>query len=198
MSLLVKQDKFLSQGVHIGTKQKNKFMKRFVYTVRPNGLAVLNLKLLSNRLDIAAKFLSTFDPDKILVVATREEVAEATEKFANEINANFFVNRFPPGCLTNPNYEKFLEPGVVIVTNPIADRQAIKEASKIGVPVVALCDTNNSIYDVDFVIPCNNKGKRSVSFIYWLLGREILKNRGKIQKDEGYIPFEEFLKDAKK
>lgn len=205
MKLLVKQAEFLSEGVHIGTKQKNKQMEKFVYKVRPNGLAVLNLQLLSDRLRVAAKFLSKFDPKKILVVATREEVAKVTKKFADQIGANSFVSRFPPGSLTNPSYEKFVEPDVVLVTNPIADRQAIREASKIGVPVVAMCDTNNSISEIDFVIPCNNKGKRSVAFMYWLLGREILKNRkekgkekGKeIKKSEEYISFKEFVKDAK-
>lgn len=196
MKLLVKREEFLAEGVHIGTKQKNKQMQEFVYKIRSDGLAVINLQMLSDRIRMAAKFLAQFKPEKILVVATREEVSQAVKKFAELIGANYFVNRFPPGSLTNPVYEEFLEPKVILITNPIADRQAIKEASKIGIPVVALCDTNNSIANLDFVIPCNNKGKRATAFIYWLLGREILKHRKEIKKNGEYIKFEEFIKDV--
>jgi len=94
--------------------------------------------------------------------------------------------RFRPGILTNPNSKDFFEPEAILLTDPLADIQALKEAKNIGVPVVALCDTNNETRYVDYVIPTNNKGRRALALIYWLLTREILKEQGKIKKDDEF------------
>ena len=104
-----------------------------------------------------------------------------------------------PGTLTNPNYEKFIEPDVVLITDPLSDRQALKEAVKARIPVVAICDTFNETKNVDLVIPANNKGKKSLALIYWLLAREILKVRGEIKSDEEFkYSVEDFMmKDSK-
>jgi len=48
-----------------------------------------------------------------------------------------------------------------VVTDPAGDMQAVNEAINVGIPVIGLCDTNNSTSNVDFVIPTNNKGKKS-------------------------------------
>ena len=64
------------------------------------------------------------------------------------------------------------------MTDPQADSQALSEAVNTGLPVVGICDTNNTLRNVDLCIPANNKGRRSLALIYWLLSREILKARG--------------------
>ncbi len=175
---LIPVDEYLAAGVHIGTQQKTEDMKRFVYRVRADGLYVLDVKATDDRIKTAAKFLSKFDPTRILVVSARQYGQFPATMFAKVIGAKSLVGRFIPGTLTNPEYRDFTEPDVVVVTDPIGDSQAVKEAVDVGVPVVAMCDTNNMTMHVDIVIPTNNKGRKALALIYWLLAQEIAKLRG--------------------
>jgi len=175
---LIPVDEYLAAGVHIGTQQKTEDMKRFVYRVRADGLYVLDVKATDDRVKTAAKFLSKFDPARILVVSARQYGQFPATMFAKVIGAKSMVGRFIPGTLTNPEYRDFVEPDVVVVTDPIGDLQAVKEAVDIGVPVVAMCDTNNMTMHIDVVIPTNNKGRKALALIYWLLAHEITKLRG--------------------
>ncbi len=174
--LLIPKQEYLSAGIHIGMKSGTKDMEKFVYKVREDGLSVLNLKMLDERIGVAAKFLARME--KILVVGRKLNAHEPIKKFSEVVGCDYVVGRFMPGTLTNPNYEKFMEPDVVLLTDPLSDRQALKEAVDMRIPVVALCDTFNETKNVDLIIPCNNKGKKSLALIYWLLAKEILKNRG--------------------
>lgn len=174
---LIPIDEYLAAGVHIGTQQKTEDMKRFIYRVRADGLYVLDVKSTDERIKIAAKFLSKFDPTRILVVSARQYGQFPATMFAKVIGAKSLVGRFIPGTLTNPEYRDFAEPDVVVVTDPIGDAQAVKEAVDVGVPVIAMCDTNNMTMHIDIVIPTNNKGRRALALIYWLLAKEIAKLR---------------------
>ncbi|WP_406661111.1 30S ribosomal protein S2 [Methanolobus sp. ZRKC3] len=169
---LVPIDEYLAAGVHIGTQQKTENMMKFVYRVRTDGLYVLDIQATDERIKLAANFLSQYDPAKILVVSARQYGQFPAKMFAKAIGARSMVGRFIPGTLTNPSLEHFFEPDVVIVTDPTGDAQVIKEAVNTGVPVVALCDTNNMTSKVDLVIPTNNKGRKALSLVYWLLARE--------------------------
>lgn len=186
---LIPVDEYLAAGVHIGTQQKTEDMKRFVYRVRADGLYVLDVKATDDRIKTAAKFLSKFDPPRILVVSARQYGQFPATMFAKVIGAKSLVGRFIPGTLTNPEYRDFVEPDVVVVTDPIGDSQAVKEAVDIGVPVVAMCDTNNMTMHIDVVIPTNNKGRKALALIYWLLAQEITKLRGQ-QMDYAVNDFE--------
>jgi small subunit ribosomal protein S2 len=186
---LIPVDEYLAAGVHIGTQQKTEDMKRFVYRVRADGLYVLDVKATDDRIKTAAKFLSKFDPPRILVVSARQYGQFPATMFAKVIGAKSLVGRFIPGTLTNPEYRDFVEPDVVVVTDPIGDSQAVKEAVDIGVPVVAMCDTNNMTMHIDVVIPTNNKGRKALALIYWLLAQEIAKLRGQ-QMDYAVNDFE--------
>jgi SSU ribosomal protein S2P len=73
---------------------------------------------------------------------------------------------------------------VVVVTDPRADRQAVVEASRVGVPVVAFADTDNKVDMIDLVIPANNRGRKSLALLYWILTREILRNRNILPPNE--------------
>jgi len=185
--LLLPQDELLSAGIHIGTKIKTKDMEAFIYRVRPDGLFVLDLNKTDERIRVAAKFLARFDPSKIAVVAARLYAREPVNKFCKVVGSFPITGRFVPGMLSNPLYPNRIEPDVIVVSDPRADSQAVREASILGIPVVALCSTDNSFSYIDLVIPTNNKGRRALAVIYWLLARQVLRERGEIPSD-GDIP----------
>lgn len=182
--LLLPRDTLLSAGIHIGTRMKTGDMEQFIYRVRPDGLFVLDVKKTDDRIRAAAKFLARFEPSKIAAAAARLYAQEPVKKFCEVTGANPIVGRFIPGLLSNPLYPNRIEPEVLIVSDPRADSQAVREASAVGIPVVALCSTDNEFSGVDFVIPTNNKGRRALAVIYWLLARQILRERGELAPDK--------------
>lgn len=185
--MLLEENAYLTAGVHIGTQVKNKDMMKFIYKVRNDGLYILDIKKTDERIRIAAKFLARYPPEEILVAAQRQYAQKPAIMFAQAIGgAKVVAGRFIPGILTNPKLPNYMEPSVIFINDPAADSQALKEAVKSKIPVVALCDANNRTSYVDLVIPANNKGRRSLALIYWLLAREILKERGELKKDEDF------------
>jgi small subunit ribosomal protein S2 len=184
--LLISEDRYVSCGVQIGTKQKNADMKEFISYVRNDGLYIIDIKKSDYRIKESAKFLARYDPSTILIVSARQYGQKPVNQLATTIGAVAIPGRFMPGTLTNPNAEQFIEPDVLVVTDPIGDFQALKEAVIIGIPIVGLCDTNNRTKYIDLVIPANNKGRRSLALVYWLLAREILIARKKIEKREDF------------
>ncbi len=182
--MLVDKTEYLTAGVHIGMKTCTPFMKKFVYKIREDGMAVFNLKMVDERIKMAAKFLSKFN--NILVVSRKSNSSKAIEEFAELTGNKAISGRFSPGTLTNPSYKDFYEPDVVFVVDPLVDEQVIKEAKKKRLPIVALCDTFNSAKNVDMLIPSNNNGKKSLALIFWILAREILKEKGKIKKNSDF------------
>ena len=181
--LLLPQDTLLSAGIHIGTRMKTKDMTQFIYRVRPDGLFVLDVKKTDERIRIAAKFLARMEPSKIAAVSARLYGRDPVNKFCEVTGATPITGRFTPGLLSNPLYKDRKELNVIIVSDPKADVQAVVEASSMGIPVIALCSTDNDFSSVDFVIPTNNKGRRALAVIYWLLARQILRERGEIPSD---------------
>ena len=175
--LLIPVEDYLSAGVHIGTQQKTNDMERFIHRVRDDGLYVLDVSQTDSRIRTAADLLSNYNPEQVLVTSSRQYGRFPAEKFADAIGARARTGRFIPGTLTNPDYEGYIEPDVVVVTDPIGDAQAVKEAITVGIPVVAMCDSNNQVSNVDLVIPTNNKGRRALSVVYWLLANETLDRR---------------------
>lgn len=159
-------------------------MEPFIYRVRPDGLAVLNVQKIDKRLDTAAKFLAQYDPKEILVVCRRENGWRAAKLFQKLTGIKVITGRYPPGLLTNLELENFTEAKIMLVTDPWPDKNAINDAIRVGIPIIALCDTNNTANNVDLVLPCNNKGRKSLGLIFWILTKEYLKNRGLIKKDE--------------
>lgn len=182
--LLLPRDVLLSAGIHIGTRMKTKDMDPFIYRVRPDGLFVLDVKKTDERIRVAARFLSRFEPAKIAVVAGRLYARYPAQKFAEATKATTVVGRFIPGLLSNPLYPRHIEPNIIIVSDPKADAQAVKEAGVMGIPVIALCSTDNDFSGVDFVIPTNNKGRRALAVIYWMLARQVLREKGELTPDK--------------
>jgi len=182
--LLIDEDTFLTCGVHIGTKQKSRDMEPYVHKVREDGLRILNVNLTSEKIVEAANFLKEQEPQDVLVVSARQYGWKPAKKFANTCGFRCIAGRFTPGRLTNPEMRHFIEPKIIILTDPAADAQAFREAINIKIPVIAMCDSNNLTNNVDLIIPGNNKGRRSLALIYWLLSREILRIRGELGADE--------------
>ena len=176
--LLIDEDTFLTCGVHIGTKQKSKDMEPYVYKVRDDGLRILNVNMTSEKIVETANFLKDYEPKDVLVVSARQYGWKPAKKFAAACGFECIAGRFTPGRLTNPEMRFFIEPKIIILTDPAADAQAFREAVNIKVPVIAMCDANNLTINIDIIIPGNNKGRRSLALIYWLLSREILRIRG--------------------
>jgi small subunit ribosomal protein S2 len=181
--LLLPQDTLLSAGIHIGTRMRTKDMEPFIYRVRPDGLYVLDVQKTDERIRTVAKFLSRFEPAKIAGVAARLYGRVPIARFCEVIGATPIVGRFIPGLLSNPLYPDRIEPNVVVVSDPRADVQAVREASSAGIPVVALCSTDNDFRGVDVAIPTNNKGRRALAVIFWLLARQVMRERGEIPPD---------------
>lgn len=182
--LLLPRDTVLSAGIHIGTRVKTLDMEPFIYRVRPDGLFVLDVKKTDDRIRIAAKFLARYERAKVAVAATRLYANEPIKKFCELTGSTPIIGRFIPGQLSNPQYSNRIDPEIIVVSDPRADAQAVKEASKVGIPIVALCSTDNEFAGVDIVIPTNNKGRRALAVIFWLLARQILRERGELAADK--------------
>jgi small subunit ribosomal protein S2 len=176
--LLIPVEDYLGAGIHIGTQQKTQDMERFIHRVRTDGLYVLDVGRTDERIRTAADFLANYDPEQVLVASSRQYGRFPAEKFADAIGARARTGRFIPGTLTNPDYDGYIEPDVLVVTDPIGDSQAVTEAITVGIPVIAMCDSNNSVSNVDLVVPTNNKGRRALSVVYWLLANETLDRTG--------------------
>jgi len=179
-NLLLPQEILLSAGIHIGTRIKTKDMEPFIYKVRPDGLFVLDMEQMNERVKIVAKFLSRMDLRKICVASSKRYGVNPVDQFCSVLECKPYTGRFTSGTFTNPEYDRFFEPNAVIVTDSLADMQIVEEASQAGVPVIALCSTDNSLKNVDLVIPVNNKGRRSLAIVFWLLAREILREKGNL------------------
>jgi small subunit ribosomal protein S2 len=176
--LLIPVEDYLAAGVHIGTQQKTEDMERFIHRVRTDGLYVLDVAKTDQRVRTAAQFLANYPAEGILVTSSRQYGRFPAEKFAEAVGARARTGRFIPGTLTNPKYDGYIEPDVLVVTDPIGDAQAVKEAITVGIPVIAMCDSNNATNNVDLVVPTNNKGRRALAVVYWLLANETLDQRG--------------------
>ncbi len=184
--LLVPLEWYLKAGIHIGTKYKNKSVSNFIYKAKPNGLKILDIEKIDQRLRMAAKLLARYEPEKILVVCRRETGIKAVKKMSEITGMRNITGRYLPGLITNPEYHAYIEPEIMLVCDPWHDKQAIKDALISNIPVVALVGSNNSVENIDFAVPCNNKSKKSLPLIFYILGREYLKERGIIKDDKEY------------
>lgn len=183
-SFLVAQDTYLKSGIHIGTKFRTKYMDSFIYKTRPDGLSVLNLQKIDERIRLAANMIGKYAPEDILIASRRENGWKAVRAFGRHTGTKTFAGRYPPGILTNPKLDSYMEVKLILVTDSWPDRNVIKDGIQVGIPVIALCDTNNQSNEIDLVVPCNNKGKKSLGLLFYILAREYLRARGQLGKDE--------------
>ncbi len=183
---LANQNDYLEVGIHIATKVKSSGMARFIYKVREDGLYLLDLKTIDSRIATAAGMIAAYNAKEVVVTASRIYAIVAAEKFASIIGANFIKGRVTPGVFTNPHREDYMDAKLIVISDSRNEKQAVKEASMQNIPIVALSDTDNSTKFVDLIVPSNNRGRRSLAFIYFLLAREVLKLRGDIKSYEEF------------
>jgi small subunit ribosomal protein S2 len=173
----------LSTGIRVGTPVKTKFMSPFIVKANPEGLYILDISKTLARVDVAAKFIGRANISKVAVTSAREYGKTPVEKFCEVTGATSILGRFMPGTFTNPSLPNYMEPEIVVVTDPQADQQAVLEATRAGVPVIAIANSDNITSKVDLVIPANNRGRKALATVYWLLAREVLKKQGAIKSD---------------
>ena len=164
----------LATGIRIGTQVRTKNMEFFTTRPRPDGLHIIDYSKTLQRIDIAGRFIAFVGAPNVVVYASKDYGKVPVEKFCELTGAIPVTGRFMPGTFTNPLYPGHIDADLVVVADPAADTQAIVEASKMGIPVIAICDTDNITDDVDVVIPGNNRGRKALAAIFWLLARSVL------------------------
>jgi small subunit ribosomal protein S2 len=159
-------------------------MRPFITSASPEGLYMLDIDITLAKIKSAAKFATRFDMKKVIVCSGKEYATTPIEKFVELTGAIPMLRRFMPGTLTNPSLPYFIEPHLMIISDPEVDGQAIIEATNAGIPVIGISNTNNVTTNLDLIIPANNRGRKALATIYWLLAREILILKGELEENE--------------
>jgi len=176
--------RLIATKTHMGTKNLTKEMERYVFGKTKEGIHIVNMSMMWQKLMLAARIVVAIEnPQDVMVIAQRPYGQRAVLKFAHHIGANYIAGRWTPGLLTNQTQKKFVQPRMLIVTDPRTDLQAVKEASYVNIPIIAFCDTDSPLEGVDVCIPCNNRGRQAIGMMYWFLAREVLRMRGVVLRD---------------
>jgi small subunit ribosomal protein S2 len=193
-SLLVPSDAYLESGIHIGTKLRTGDAKDFVFKKRKDGIFIIDVQKIDEGIRAAMNAIKSYEPKDVLVIATRMYTANAANKLKSVLSdINVIEKRFIPGTLTNVKSSHFMEPKVVVVTDPRAEKEAIKEANAMGIRVIGLVDTDNVLQGIDVPVPMNNKGRKSLALFFWVLARELSVKSGKAKSyDDFKVPISMF------
>jgi small subunit ribosomal protein S2 len=190
--LLIDIETYLKSGVHIGTKFKSGDMKRYIFKKRKDGLMVFNIETIDKRIRIFAKELAKYEGKDIAVVCRKLYGQKPIKQFASLTGAKAFTGRFVPGTITNPEARSFFEPKIILLCDPLSDSQVLKEGFESHIPILSLVGSESPLKDIDVAIPANNKGRKSLALLFYLLAREVLVERKEIDRKAFKTTPEEF------
>jgi len=176
---LVSLETYLAHQVHLGTKVISPDMRHYIYRRKADGVAVFNTLLVNERMKLAIKFLSNYNPEDVIVVCKREEGWYAVKKFSEVTGIKAFIRKYPAGILTNPKLDNFIQPKLVFVVDPWQDRNAVKDAKQVNIPVMAVCTSSSRTAYIDFVLPANNRNELSLALVFYLLAKGYNEARAK-------------------
>jgi len=177
--------KILAAKMHLGSNNCNYQMNQYVFKRQNAGSHVFDISKMWEKITLAARIIAAIDnPADVCIVSSKDIGQRATIKCAKFIQGTSMNGRFSPGSFTNHSQAGFREPRLIIVTDPTVDHQAIREASYVNIPVVALCDADSPIKYIDVCIPCNNKSAHGVGLAYWFLAREVQRLKGTLSRAE--------------
>ena len=178
MSLSTKEDdikNLIIANCHLGGKKITKQMRKYIYTIRKDGIAIFDVNKIYEKIQVAARIIASVDPDSVISVSSKPAGQRAVYKFGHFTKTQTVTGRWSPGMLTNQTTKKFIEPRLLIVTDPRTDYNAILESSYVNIPVIAICNTDNNLRYVDCAIPCNNRSSRAIAMIWYLLTKAVLE-----------------------
>ncbi|AEA38956.1 40S ribosomal protein SSA (nucleomorph) [Cryptomonas paramecium] len=179
---------------HLGLNYCTNDMKMYVWKMRQDGIFIFNVLEIFKRIKIAAKAVASVrNKEEVIVVSCSNENMASVLRFSSYTGCKVILGKWVPGRITNQFCKDFIQPRLVIVADCSSGSQAISEASKVGLPVIAFCNTDTLLKFVDIVIPLNNKNKYSTAFSWWLLTREVLFSRDSLNPMNWKVPLEFFL-----
>src|SRR6266550_1479361 len=207
---LVTLKQLLEAGVHFGhqTSRWNPKMKRYIFTAR-NGIHIIDLQQTVKLLDDASTWVKDVvgGGRMVLFIGTKKQAQESIELEARRSGMPYVNHRWMGGMLTNftvskkaitqleeeyQRLERFFGgmaemkrlPGAVYVVDPRKEHIAITEARKLGIPVVAITDSNCDPDEIDHVIPGNDDAIRAVKLITSKIADAALEARQLISPEE--------------
>jgi small subunit ribosomal protein S2 len=177
-------------GIHIGTTTLTSTMQPFIKEKQPSGPYIFDLQIILKRVKLLANIINR---NNCLFVASHREKSlylnqiqwkKPLLKLGEYPHLKTLFGNIKAGILTNPSLPEYQDIDTLIISNPNVGRKdvinkpeaetqgnarLIAEASSVGVQIVGICNTDAITEYIDFIVPCNNYGHKSVATLVYLL-----------------------------